>query len=479
MAMTPAGQGSVVGIGSSAGGLEALRTLLPRLRASGRTRYVVAQHLGKSGHIELVARVLQRHSTLPIVVVKSGQILEPNTMYLLPESLNGVLRGGRLYLEPPGSGQLSAPSVDVLFKSISEDAGRNSIGIILSGAGSDGLRGCQAIKSRGGRILIQSMESASIAGMPGAIARAGLADEQLIPEALADKINDLFSGAVAPLPTRASNVDSESQALWKIIEEASRTSGTEFSNYKEDTLFRRIRGRMKALGISEPQEYAARVRQNPAEVEILGQLFVVSLSWFFRDFAAFEKMRALLRTYLAEKPAGKIMRVWVPGCATGEECFSFALLLTELSEELRSQTRLEIIGSDLNAQVLEFARGGCYSAKAFKEIRVPDLIEKYFVREGDRYRASNDLRAICSFRHEDVLTAAPPEQVDLVSCRNLLIYMKNELQERLINKFSRALEPAGLLFLGMSENIGQMGAAHFAPIDPTLRIFRRKQGVSR
>jgi chemotaxis methyl-accepting protein methylase len=465
----------LVAIGSSAGGLEAMMRLLPHLRANGRSRYVVAQHMAKTGHNDLVLRVLARTSSLPIVQGQNDELLLPDRIYVVPSNWNGVVKAGKLQLLEPASTQLSTPSVNELFKSIAEAAGSTAVGIILSGAGADGLHGCQAIKAGGGAIFIQTPETALITGMLGAVQRAGLADAVLSPEDLAQRINDLVPAPTAArAPSVAVPAESHPSGLQGLVQKVSSASGINFSSYKEDTLVRRIRGRMKTLGISELEDYAARASEDPGELDRLKKLFVVSLSWFFRDRPVFDELQKLLMTAVAKKTGQEPVRVWVPGCATGEECFSFAILLTELLQNYAPRARIEIIGSDVNAEALEVARGATYSIKAFKEFQDPDLTARYFSAAPGGHQVAEPIRALCTFRQEDVIAAAPPTGLDLISCRNLLIYMKSDLQEKMIEKFFRALKPDGLLLLGMSENIGLAGTARFSAIDSGLRIFRRK-----
>ncbi len=451
--------------------------LLPHLRANGRTRYVVAQHMAKTGHNDLVLRVLARTSGLPIVQGQTGELLLPDRIYVVPSNWNGVVKAGKLHLLEPASTQLSTPSVNELFKSIAEAAGSSAVGIILSGAGADGLQGCQAIKAGGGAVFIQTPETALIGGMLGAVERAGLADAVLSPEDLAQRINDLVPAPpAARAPSVAVPTESHPSGLQGLIQKVSQASGINFSSYKEDTLLRRIRGRMKTLGLSELEGYVARASADPAELDVLKRLFVVSLSWFFRDRPVFDELRKLLTTALAKKAGQESARVWVPGCATGEECYTFAILLTELLKDFAPGVRVEIIGSDVNAEALEVARCAHYSIKAFKELQDSDLTARYFSAAPVGYQLAEPIRALCTFRQEDVIAAAPPAALDLISCRNLLIYMKSDLQEKMIDKFYRALKPDGLLLLGMSENIGIAGTARFSAVDSGLRIFRRKTG---
>lgn len=469
--------GPVIGIGSSAGGLESMQQLIPRLRANGTTRYIIAQHLAKSGHSELVTRVLGRTSGLPVIEAHDNDVVAPDCLYLIPPDHNGVVQGGRLRLQTPPAGQLSTPSVNVLFNSIAEDAGSNGVGVILSGAGSDGLLGCRAIKERGGKVFVQSAETALIDGMPGAIRRAGIADEILSPLTIADRVNDLvlFNAALSR-SAAATDPSSASPELRAIIQEVSNAARIDFSSYKEETLLRRVLGRMKALGIEDLPSYVARARSDPAELAVLKHLFVVSLSWFFRDRRAFDKLSEYLAEYLAGRTAGEPVRVWVPGCATGEECFSLAILLTELAAQRGLQSSVEVVGSDLNPEALDIARQGFYPANALKEFDTVVPIAKWFVATGGGYQVADHIRSMCSFRNEDIIAAAAPRDLDLVSCRNFLIYLKSELQELMVSKFARALRSNGLLFLGLSENIGRSGVIHFSAVDPSLRIFQRRPG---
>ncbi len=475
----------IVGIGASAGGLEAMLALLPCLNPTETTRFVVAQHMAKTGHSEVAIRVLARNCNMPVVQATDNEVINPDIIYVIPSGWNGTIKNGKISLIPITEQQLSAPSVDVLLESIAEDSGSNSIGIILSGTGSDGVKGCRAIKNRGGKVFVQNSESSGFHGMPSAVMRAGLADQQLSPDALADLINSL-----APPSHRASlkekfeprkispGVSSIDQLvgppeLMELIEGVSKHSGVKFASYKEDTLLRRIHGRMNTLGISDIKIYSAHAKAHPDEFERLGQLFFVSLSWFFRDAVAFKKLSDLLSTHLLQKAKNEPTRVWVPGCATGEECFSLAVLITDLIGEIGSKTNAEVIGSDLNSSALDIAKRGRYPERAFKEVQLPEIIARHFVLQDEHYCISEQIRALCSYRQEDVITADSPHNLDLVSCRNLLIYMKPELQKELISKFHKALKPGGLLFLGMSENIGFSGNSGFVPIDAKLRIYQR------
>lgn len=467
--------GPVVGIGASAGGLEALLELLPRLRPNGRTRYLIAQHLLKDKHNDLMVRILARRSGLPVVEASDGDFVSPDRLYLIPSGRNGVLIDGHVKLTALESGQISAPSVNVLFASIAADVGARSIGVVLSGAGTDGVIGAQAIKARGGVLLSQKSATALIDGMPGAVLRAGLTDDELDPAALADRINELGSPPRLATPTVLHSIPIDAASDFDgLIKEVSRATGIDFSSYKNETLLRRTQARMKSLGVADFKEYLRRARGTPRELEILGKLFNVSLSWFFRDHSAFTALRASLAERFARIASTGAARVWIPGCASGEECYSIAILLNELAREFGARLSIDIIGSDLNGEALEIAQRGVYPQRAFKETNSPDLIAKYFVSSGESYQVTDELRGLCRFRKEDVITAAPPNQLALVSCRNLLIYMRSDLQERLIGKFFEALSPEGLLFVGMSENIGVSGAAKFATINSALRIFCRK-----
>lgn len=460
----------VIAIGASAGGLEALLELLPLLTRNGSNRYIVAQHMSKTGHADLVVRVLGRKSALPVVEATNDMAVEPDTVYLLPAGFDGVLDNGRIHLRAPDVRHFSAPSVDVLFASIARSAGTAAIGVVLSGAGSDGVIGARAIRTHGGQVLVQRTGSTAIHGMVGAVVRAGLASHELSPAEIAEHIN-----ALTPQPQPAGPMSvprhpyTGSPKLELLLQRMSDESGVDFTMYRQGTLLRRMERRSDAVKCADLDDYMAYALDHPDERAILQGLFLISWSWFFRDRAAFDRLRDEIHAALQRLPQSQPYVIWVPGCASGEECYSLAMLVRDIEPD----RPLLVIGSDLSGDAIALARAARYKAAALREL--PDgFLERYFRRDGDEYRVIDSLRESCTFREEDVLANTPVQSLDLVSCRNLLIYMNVELHEQLLGRIHSALRADGLLFLGLSEGLSRSDLARFTTVDAVHRIYRRR-----
>lgn len=483
---------TIVAIGASAGGLESLLSLFAKTRPNGRLAYVVAQHMAKDGHDELVARLMQRESVLPVEMAQTTTRLRADTVYVIPSGKDGEVHGDTLRLCEPCDRQISTPSVNTLFSSLASSARQAAIGILLSGAGSDGTTGCRTIQAHGGMTIALDPREAKFDGMPTAAIKAKAIDLTLGLDAIAAKLAALFPGstpaAYAPplapmppngragLPVRAAD-DSDSDAvspeqhreLLALLPRVLQATHIDFSSYKEDTLLRRIDKRKSTLGLGSAQAYLEWIERHPEELQILQRLFLVSLSSFFRNADSFDTLQSALAKALAEKPVYEPIRVWVPGCASGDEALTLAMIF----KELRPDHGIEIIGSDLNPDALAIARTGRYRATAFKEM-APQLRERYFSLVGEDYQARPELLACVRYEQRDVLGGAPASGLDLVSCRNLLIYMKTPLQDQLIKIFYTALKPRAMLFIGQSESLSVVGNSLFAPIDSYHRLFQRR-----
>jgi len=487
----------VAGIGASAGGLEAMLPMFAQMRPNGRLAYVVAQHMAKDGHDELVVRLMNRESTLPVVLGREGDSLQADTVYVIPSGKDGTVTGGTLSLHEPAPTNLSTPSVNTLFSSIAESGRGNAIGIVLSGTGSDGVAGCRALKAHGGLTIAQDPAECKFNGMPNAAIQAKLVDQVLPVAAIGETIAGRYPGAVIVAPPKVrfsvastatvqAVVAPENRELTQLIGLIHHATAIDFSSYKEETLLRRVERRKATLGIATAEQYLALIRRQPEELHTLQHLFLVSVSSFFRDRASFAELERSLAAAIAAKAAGEPLRVWVPGCASGEEPYTLAILLCELLDKsagrdgLRDQRNrpnpVSIIGTDLNPEALDMARAGVYRQTAFREM--DDVLrERYFIAKGQHYEVGPALRELVQFEQRDVLTGTPKSlaaNLDLVSCRNLLIYMKSHLQDQLITSFHRALAPQGLLFIGQSESLGLVGNSLFAPIDHYHRLFRRR-----
>lgn len=471
--MSNAGQAThIAGVGASAGGLEAMLPMFARMPATGRIAFVVAQHMAKDGHDELVVRLIGRESALPVRLAEQGVRLQADTVYVIPSGKDGRVHGDALTLSEPAAEHLSTPSVNALFSSLAESSRGKAIGILLSGTGSDGTQGCRAIRNQGGMTLAQDPLEAKFNGMPQAALDAHAIDQVLPVAEIGATLARLFPGAggtVMPPMAEASAVAGDSRELAQLLRQVHQATGIDFSSYKDDTLLRRLEKRKSTLGIDSAEAYQAHIRRQPEELHVLQHLFLVSVSSFFRDRESFQVLKMSLAKLVAGKPDNEPIRVWVPGCASGEEPYTLAILLTELS----SRHPIEITATDLNPEALAMAREGIYRQTAFKEMDA-GLRERYFVARGQHFEIKPELKACVRYEQRDVLGGVPPANLDLVSCRNLLIYMKSHLQDQLIRSFHQALRSQGLLFIGQSESLSFVGNSLFVPIDHYHRLFRRR-----
>lgn len=482
----------VVGIGASAGGLEAMLPLFARLRANGRVIYVVAQHMAKDGHDELMVRLIGRESALPVMLARDGDTLCADTVYVIPSGKDGTVDAGKVKLREPAPQHLSTPSVNALFASIAESCRSDGIGIVLSGTGSDGVAGCRALKAQEAMTIVQEPSEAKFDGMPSAAIAARVADKVLPIAAIGDLLAGLFPDSARREPSsdfvRATGNEfapnlpaddtsaisgAERRELDLIVHQVLQATGIDFSCYKEETLLRRLDKRKTTLGIADPAAYQELIRRQPDELKTLQHLFLVSVSSFFRDRDSFRELENALIPVLERKLDGEPVRVWVPGCASGEEVYTLAIILDELLGERRSRHPVTIVGTDLNPEALAMARAGSYRQTALRETD-DTLRERHFIAKGQHFEVGPELRAAVEFEQRDVLTGPPAGNLDLVSCRNLLIYMKSHLQDRLVASFQRALVPGGLLFIGQSESLGLIGNSLFAPVNHYHRLFRRR-----
>jgi chemotaxis methyl-accepting protein methylase len=467
----------VVGIGASAGGLEALLSLLPHMRTTGYVAYVLSQHMAQDAHSALMVQLLNRVSPLPVTQAVADEKLLVDRIYLIPPGRNGVVEDGHIRLQPPQPHMLSTPSVDVLFASIADNCKKRGVGVILSGTGADGTAGCRAIKAQGGITFAQDPAAAVYAGMPSFAIAAGAIDHVLLETALPEAILVQISGTGSNLPAAEPRPSthltaSDGAAFAKILQLVTQSTGTDFSGYKEETLQRRLDKRQAMLKMPTTEAYLAHLRQHPAELGNLQHAFLVTLSSFFRDSAAFQALEPHLRHFLESKQPGDEVRIWVPGCASGEEVYTLAILLCEILAGRVNDIAISIVGSDLNLEAIALATRGWYKQSAFKEMD-PVLLERYFEPRPGGWQVRPALQAMCSFECCDVLRREPLHQLDLISCRNLLIYFKPDTQARLLRKFHECLLPNGLLFLGHSESAGMFDKTLFISTDSYYRIYQR------
>ncbi|MFY0635277.1 MAG: PAS domain-containing protein [Vannielia sp.] len=461
----------VVGIAASAGGLEAMSLFLQNLPKGLNCAFVLAQHMSPS-HESMLVKLLSRETALEVKEITEPTEPATDTIYIPPPGSDVSFQNGKLeVLAPQGHPATPKPSADRLFKALAAGLGARCIGLVLSGTGSDGSYGVQAIREVGGITLAQEPTSAKYDSMPVYAIRTGCVDLVLTPQQIGKHLAQILSQP------------RDLEELKKMGEEATKNADlfqillahtmVDFRQYKESTINRRVHRRMVAKGISSQAEYIEFCRRSQEEVEALYKDLLISVTRFFRDSAQFSVLSDVLRERIASKPGAKI-RIWVAGCATGEEAYSIAALYAEAAgglEALAKET-LQIFATDIDEHALAVGRKGAYPRSATDDIP-SDLLNKYFDISGDRVFVKQSLRNCVMFTRHNIFQDAPFMSIDLVSIRNVLIYFDSNLQDRVLSRIQYALAPDGLLFLGTSETTGAMDS-HFVQYDPAARIYAKR-----
>lgn len=464
----------IIGIASSAGGLEAISQLLNALPSDIGATYVIAQHMSPT-HKSLMLTLLARETEIPVMEIGEEVVPKRNTVYLTPPNRDVVFADGKLALATPlGHAGAPKPSADRLFASLALEKGEHAIGIVLSGTGSDGSYGVQAIREAGGITVAQDVTSAKYDGMPVSAAETGCVDLVLSPTQIGQHLGKILAQprdfeALARINENPSKVSDLLQIL------LARTR-VDFREYKESTVQRRIQRRMVALGIDDYEEYVRHCRSSTTEVDALFKDLLISVTRFFRDPEEFDSLEATIKS-LVESEENRPLRFWVAGCATGEEAYSIAMMAAEALGGLDKigKERIQVFATDIDKSALERARLGEYPASALND--VPEKYqEKYFMIRDGRVVVRPELRSIILFSLHNVIQDPPFINVDFVSLRNILIYFNSKLQERVLNRIHHALSSRGFLFLGRSETIGAL-EVNFEPLSGSSRVFRRRSVV--
>jgi two-component system, chemotaxis family, CheB/CheR fusion protein len=461
----------IVGVGASAGGIGALQRFLPGIGADSGLAVVVVLHLDPVHHSNL-PEILGRCSRLAVVEAEDGQLIEPDHVYVIPPNKTLTVRGGALRLAEPREERGHRAPIDRLFESLAQDQEENAVCVVLSGTGSDGTFGLRAIKEHGGLVLAQA--DAEYDGMVRSARATGLVDITLPVEELPERIVAHFKHLDSIIEENGlDRVRDEAAAhLGKICEILRNRTGHDFSGYKQSTIIRRIQRRMHVLQVSDGASFLARLEADPREVHLLFQDLLIGVTEFFRDREAFEALeQKVIPELFKNKGADDAVRVWVPGCATGEEAYSIAMLLCEHAPE-DDGPKIQVFASDIDERSLDVARTGRYLAAIEQQVS-PERLKRFFVREDGSYRVIGELREMCLFSKHDLLRDPPFSRLDLISCRNLLIYIDADLQKRIIPLFHYALRDEAYLFLGASENVSRH-AALFETIDRASRIFHKR-----
>ncbi len=461
---------AVVGIGASAGGIEAFTALLKEMPPDSGLAFVFVQHLAPT-HTSMLAEILQRATRMRVLEVHDEPVVQRNCVYVIPPARVITINDGRLALSPRGQGPHHP--VDDFFDSLATAQGHRAIGVVLSGTATDGTAGLAAIKTAGG-ITIAQDSSALYDGMPRSAIAAGRVDFVLPPAAIARELAQIARHPyVIDSAEAAADRAADHDHIDQILVAVRHRTGVDFSQYKSNTLHRRIRRRMALLKIAGAADYARFLEDNPAEVEALYQDILISVTTFFRNPEAFEALKTkVFPRLLKDRGPQDPVRVWVLGCATGEEAYSLAIALTEYISESGARLPLLVYATDVNTVGIERARSGLYSKAIASEIS-PERLRRFFVEVDGGYRVAKAIRECCIFARHNVLGDPPFSRMDLISCRNVMIYMEAGLQRRLLPLLHYALKPAGVLFLGPSETIGASREI-FELEDSKAKIYTKK-----
>src|SRR2546423_699997 len=460
----------VLGIGASASVLEALRSFFAAVPAKSGVAFVVIQHLApayRSRMVELPAT----HTTVPVSQIEDDVTIQPDHVYVIPPGKWVKIFHGRLFLSAPENRAPILP-IDYFFRSLAEDRGELAIGIALSGTGSDGTLGVRAIKEAGGTVMVQDEESARFSGMPDSAGATGLADYVLPPAEMARELL-LFirHPLVAQMKETALKVGETT--MQKIVSLIHEQTGIDFTSYKQSTVARRIQRRIGIAQLANPEDYLEFLEQSPQEVAMLGRDLLINVTRFFRDGEVFDVLRGdILPAILKHAAARKALRIWVPGCATGEEAYSIAILVQEAVAARGEKWDVKIFATDVDKVSIEYAGRGLYPKSIAADV-APELLARFFVPESDGLQISPEIRKQIVFARQNILRDPPFTKVDLISCRNLLIYLRADSQRKVMALLHFALRPGGYLLLGTSEAIGDRDNV-FETVNAKMRIFQKR-----
>jgi two-component system CheB/CheR fusion protein len=461
-----------VAIGASAGGVDALRRLFAAMPADTGCAFVVVMHLDPQRD-SMLAPLLGRATTMPVVQASDGVALAPNSIYTVPPGKYLEMVHGKLATRPIEHRPPRPKAVDHFMVSLAADQRERAIGIVLTGSDGDGALGVKAIKSEGGMTIAQSAESAAHAGMPTSAVATGMIDRQLTIEQIPAVLVDYVANAHLRQPEALAEEPPHEASLFDALSQVHAARGLDFRGYKKPMLLRRLRRRMGLARIGSLADYLAYLKATPEEANALANDLLISVTEFFREPEAWAALAGdIVPQLLARKQQGDALRIWVPGCASGEEAYSLAMVFLEQPRVADLGLRLQVFATDVDRDALDIARAGRY-ASAIEQSISPQRLQHFFQKAKDGgYRVRKELREVVLFAPHNVIADPPFSRMDLISCRNLLIYMELELQRRLLQTFHFALDTDGFLFLGKSETVGAQ-AAHFTPASQRSRIYRR------
>lgn len=464
----------VVGIGASAGGLDALEKFFRNMPESSGMAFIVVTHLDPD-HVSIMPELIQKSTKMKLFQAEDGMKIEPNHVYVAPANRDlAILHGIIQLIEPIEAHGFRLP-IDFFFKSLSADLGEKAICIILSGMASDGTAGLKAVKSELGMVMVQEPKSAKFDGMPGSAIKTGLADYILPPEEMPEQLIKYTSqkakGFLFDSATDDGKIPDSFQKIFILL----RThTGHDFSLYKQNTIYRRIERRMSISQLDTLPNYIRLLQENPAEIESLFKELLIGVTNFFRDPESFEKLKTVFLELVKSKPDNGQIRIWVPGCYTGEEAYSVAIILRECMDEVKKYFNVQIFATDIDSSAIEKARTGSFSG--IEADVDQERLSRFFTSEGNLFHIKKEIREMMVFAPQSIIKDPPFTKLDLISCRNLLIYLNTELQKKIIPLFHYSLLPNGILFLGSSETIGGF-VDLFSMVDKKWKIYKRRDSI--
>jgi len=458
----------IVGIGASAGGLEAIEAFFKAMPSDSDMAFVVVQHLSPD-YKSMMVELLSRKTEMPVLRAENGMRVEHNHIYLIPPKKNLTIFHGKLLLEDQKQGEGINLPVDIFLKSLAEDQNENAVGVILSGTGSDGTRGVRAIKEWGGLVLVQDEATAKFDGMPRAAASTGVADFVLPP---AEMPSQLLACLRHPYASRQDlqQALSDETGLTRLFSLLRGKTKVDFTYYKPSTTGRRIERRIAVTQVADLDAYVRYVEQTPSELSALYRELLIGVTSFFRDPEVMSLLQEKVLPEVLERRADRELRFWVAGCSTGEEAYTLAIIAREVMETLGLARDIKIFATDIDRDAVAKAGSGLYPESIAADLN-PALLTKYFYCRGEAYQVARTIREMVVFAQHNLVKDPPFTRIDLVSCRNLLIYLQTNLQLRALEMFDFALRPGGVLLLGTSESLGEM-EGRFEPIDRKARIYR-------
>jgi two-component system CheB/CheR fusion protein len=462
----------IVGVGASAGGLEAFEDFFSHLDTPAGMAFVVVSHQHPD-HTSLLPELLKRCTSMDVVQVADRMEVRPNSVYLNPPGKNVALFNRTFHVSDPTVLRGLSLPIDFFFRSLAQDQGDKAICIILSGTGSDGTLGLRAIKGESGMTMAQDESSSKFFGMPGSAIGTGLVDYTLPPSKMPDQLIKYVKSSFPPSSVSAPRADS-SAVMQKIFLQLRHYTGHDFSLYKTNTTSRRVERRMNVHHINNLPLYLKYLKENQQEAQTLFKELLIGVTAFFRDAGAFNYLdKTAIPSFLKSAPDGSGIRIWVPGCASGEEAYSLAILLSEHLKKTKGRRNIQIFATDLDPDAIHVARAGLYPEGIAADVS-PERLASCFDKVDGGYRIKKDIRAMVVFAQHNVIKDPPFTKLDLVSCRNLLIYLQSELQKKVLATFHYCLKPGGKLFLGNSESIGS-GTLLFKPDNKKWKVFSRSR----